>query len=78
MARVVSFYGAADPTSRAALLDSVCVAHVVLPGVSEERPVEWLGPETSFRRTALVTLGGRSITIHSRATPACAPAEPGR
>jgi len=78
MARVVSFYGAADPTSRAALLDSACVAHVVLPGPSEEHPVDWLGPDTAFWRSAVVSVGARSISIHSRAAVPCSPAGPRR
>ena len=71
---VVAFYGAADPTARAAVLDAGCVAHVLLPGESEERPVSWLGPETAFRSGAVIGAGSSRITIHSRALTDCAPA----
>jgi hypothetical protein len=75
-AQLASFYGPADPASRAALLDAACAAHVVLPGVSDERPVKWLGPETAFRRSAVVGAGSAVVEVHSRALAGCPPAPP--
>jgi hypothetical protein len=66
VARLREFYGATEPARRAALLDLACAAHVVLPGPAQPRPVEWLGPETEFTRSALVRVGARSLEIHSR------------
>ncbi len=74
MAQLDGFYAAAAPASRAALLDAACAAHVVLPGTSQERPVEWLGAETPFRRSALISSGAFPLSIHSRALAACTPA----
>jgi len=71
VARTREFYAATEPTRRAALLDLACAQHVVLPGPAQQRPVEWLGPETDFARSAEVRAGARSVEIHSRARDGC-------
>ena len=71
VARAQEFYGVSEPARRAALLDQACARHVVLPGPAQQRPVEWLGPETEFARSALVRVGARSVEIHSRPRDGC-------
>jgi len=66
------FYGAQDPTERAALLDRHCIRVLVLPGDDDERASRWLPPETTFRRALAVGAGGRAISVYARPS-ACPP-----
>lgn len=75
LAQAAAFYGSQEPERRRAVLDDACVSHVVLPGLSDERPLAWLGPETNFRRSAVVDSGPRVLSIHSRPGSGCAPAK---
>ena len=63
------FYLEAGPDERRALLDRRCVAHLVLPGGSEQPIGAPLGPETDFRKTASIGSGTSGFVVYSRKPP---------
>jgi hypothetical protein len=75
-AAVRRFYGEASPEERAGLLESRCVAHVVLPA---NAPEGWLGPGAPYRPRRELTGPNDSLAVWSRddATPCLRPAAGG-
>jgi hypothetical protein len=51
---VRAFFGAQDPSLRAAFLDRHCITHLTLPGDAGPVPRAWLGDSTAFRPVARV------------------------
>jgi hypothetical protein len=70
------YYGEATPEERASLLESRCVAHVVLPA---NAPEGWLGPGAPYRPRRELTGSIGSLAVWSRddATPCLGPAAGG-
>jgi hypothetical protein len=66
---VGQFYGAATPGWRSAFLERASIKALVLPGDPGERPSDWLGQETSFRRVSTVGSGPLQISIYVSRTP---------
>jgi hypothetical protein len=61
-----AFYENRPPSERAALLDRLCVTHVVLPGEAGPGGVEWLGEGSAFHEIGTVGQGPRRIDIFAR------------
>lgn len=66
------FYTESSPESRRTLLDAWCVTQVLLPGDPGESPAPWLGPGTTFRRTAQMA-GARPMAVYARPRPPACP-----
>lgn len=64
-----AFYGNAEPSWRAELLQRAGVTRVALPGDPGEVPSAWLGDGTRFRRVGLVGAGPGAISVYAL-TPA--------
>ncbi len=60
------------PRERAAFLDAYRITHLLLPGDAGPVPVVWLGADTVFRRTAVVT-GGPDWSLYVREPAAASP-----
>jgi hypothetical protein len=65
-AEVWDFYSGDDAARRAALLDRLCLTHVVLPGGGGDAPDAWLGPATPFRRVARAGSGAAVLDAFKR------------
>ena len=63
------FYLEAGGDERRALLDRRCVAHLVLPGGSEQPTGTLLSPEMGFRKTASAGSGPAGFVVYSREPP---------
>jgi hypothetical protein len=72
LATVDSFYVAATPAERSALLDRACITHLVLPHDPGPSPSSWLG-DTSFGRLATVGLPPRMSLYERRIETSCRP-----
>jgi hypothetical protein len=55
-----------DPAERSALLTRFRITHLVLLGDAGPQPTANLGPETPFRRVALVGHGNHAISLYAR------------
>ena len=62
-----TFYGAAQPAWRQALLDRAAVTRVVLPADAGPTPVGWLGEGTPFTLVGRVGEGPAAIAVYARA-----------
>jgi hypothetical protein len=62
-----SFYQRLDPSQRSALLDHFRITHLALPGDAGPQPTGSLGPDTPFRRVAMVGHGAGAISLYARA-----------
>lgn len=67
------FYGPAEVAQRAEWLDRRCVTHLVLPGDAGETAAAWAGPDSTFRRTALVSGRSAALGLYSRPRPPSCP-----
>lgn len=65
-AELAHFYGAATPEWRSAFLERASITAIVLPADQGERPTEWLGPGTPFRRVATVGTLPRQRSVYSK------------
>jgi hypothetical protein len=67
-ALVTAFYtqAALGADERAALLDSLGVAHVLLPEDAGAAPRAWLGEKAPFERVAVVGSPGQALSLYSR------------
>jgi len=63
---VESFYQRLDPAERSALLNRFRITHLVLLGDGGQQPTVSLGPDTPFRRVAMVGHGARTISLYAR------------
>ncbi len=63
---VEAFYQRLDPPERSALLDRFHITHLMLPGDAGPQPTASLGPDTPFRRVALVGHGAHVISLYAR------------
>jgi hypothetical protein len=61
-------FAALLPTERSSLLDAHRITHLILPGDAGERPRNWLGEDTPFRRVA--TVGAAPVWSLYRRGPA--------
>jgi hypothetical protein len=71
-----AFYLGRSPEQRAAFLDAQGITHLLLPGDAGEAPVGWLGPDTPFRRLALVGQGPSALAVYGRSPAAARPGGP--
>ena len=55
-----------DPAERSALLTRFRITHLVLLGDAGRQPTASLGPDTPFRRVALVGYGNHAISLYAR------------
>jgi hypothetical protein len=75
-AEVDAFYSTAAPADRAALLERIGAAYVLLPGDPGPVPEAWLGASSEFRRLLLVGTPPATITVYGR-EPRAVSAAPG-
>jgi hypothetical protein len=74
---VERFYSPVPARERAALLDRLCMTHVLLPEDDGPAADRWLGPHTGFRRSALAAGPAGVIAVYARALPGgCGPGPP--
>jgi hypothetical protein len=67
---VAEFYDSMAPADRRGLLERASIRHLVLPGDAGGDAAAWLGPESAFRRAALLGNPPHTVSLYSR--------EPGR
>ncbi len=68
-----AFYGSMPAAARSRMLQENRITRLVLPGFAGVQPVSWLGPDTSFRATAIVGDGPRRISIYTSSSASSAP-----
>lgn len=75
-ADVTAFYSSSAPAERAALLERLGVAYVLLPGDPGSVPEAWLGASSPFRRLVRVGTPPATIAVYGRG-PRATSAPPG-
>jgi hypothetical protein len=68
-----SFYGGAEPVARGRWLEERCITHLVLPGDAGETAVSWVGPDSAFRRIAVVSGRSSALGLYARPRPPACP-----